>query len=198
MIRKILFAGIVASAASICILGCSAPCNYPSERGVVLRIINAMPDIPRITVFINGKVVVENYFYNPPSTSLYLSSYKNGSPLPSGDSILFVVSSDAAGKDVLISQKVSLNFHRQTIIAMGRGHIKPPQVTARILWLDDESDQWTDQTHAFVRFVNAVPDLDSIDVYFKKQAIGKPNLTLKYGHASAHIPLDTGAVPDTG
>ena len=173
-------------------LGCSAPCNYPDQlgtHGAVVRILNAMPDMPVITVFVNGKVFVQNYSYDPPTTDLYLMTYKDGTPLLTGDSELFVVTSDAAGKDTLVTGKILINFNRQTIIVMGRGHIKAPmKKTALILRLDDQADQ-PNSTQTLIRFVNAVPDLDSLDIYFKGDATGIPDATLHYGKAYPHLAL---------
>lgn len=157
-----------------------------------MRIINAMPDMPVITVLVNGKAVVKNYAYDPSSDScLYKSNYLDGTPLPSGDSVLFQVSSDAGGSNILVSKKLPLNFQRQTIIVMGRGIIKSPQrITARIIRMEEQT---SDITKSLIRFVNAIPDLDSLDVFFKGDTAGKPlgvpDLTLHYGEATPHLPL---------
>jgi hypothetical protein len=153
-----------------------------------------MPDMPMITVFINGKVFVQDYTFDPPPNFGYLTTYKDGSPLSGADSELFVVTSDAAGKDTLIKQKVSINFDRQTVIMMGRGHRKSPQPkTALIVRLDDEADQ-PNPSETLIRLVDAVPDLDSLDVYFKGETsgvpLGKPDLTIHYAEIQHHIVVN--------
>jgi hypothetical protein len=199
ILRAVLFALFVIILASPLLSGCTAPCNYPDQRGaggVSIRILNAMPDMVMITVFINGKQVVQDYTYDPPPGFGYRTTYyKDGTPLSAGDSELFVVTSDAAGKDTLITQRLSINFDRQTVIVMGRGHPKFPQKkTALIVRLDDQIDQ-TDPTQTLIRFVNAVPDLDSLDVYFKGdtvgKSLGKPDLTIHYGEVTRHIILNS-------
>jgi hypothetical protein len=178
--------------------GCTAPCSYPDQRGAggaSIRILNAMPDMPKITVFINGKAIVKDYSYDPPPGFGYITTYTDGTPLLTGDSELFVVTSDAAGKDTLIKQRVSINYNRQTIIPMGRGHRKAPQPrTALIVRLDDQIDQ-PDPTQTLIRFVDAVPDLDSLDIYFKGDTagipLGKPNETIHYGEVQPHFVLNS-------
>ncbi len=193
--RVVFFAALIIIITSPFLSGCSAPCTYPDQRGVKIRVLNAMTDMPVITVFINGKLFVQNFTYDPPADFGYLETYKDGSALSAGDSLLFVVTSDATGKDTLVSHRVSINFNRQTVIVMGRGNWKPPQPkTARIIRLDDEIDQ-PDPTHTLIRFVDACPDLDSIDIYFKGDTIGKPlgnpNATIRYSEIQSHIILNS-------
>jgi len=195
-IFRVIFIALIAAIPVTSFLNsCTAPCNYPDQRGVVVRIVNAMPDMPMITVFINGKVFVQNYTYNPPVTDLYLTSYPDGSPISAGDSTLFVVTSDAQGADTVAKGKVLLNFNRQTIIVAGRGHIKAPmKKTSTIMRLDDQADQ-PDPNKTLVRFINAVPDLDSLDIYFKGDTVanlGSPDLTIRYGKVNPHIALSSG------
>ncbi len=139
ILRAVFFASLVVILASPWLSGCSSPCTYPDQRGVKIRLLNAMPDMPVITVFIDGKLFVQNFSYDPGSDFGYEGSYKDGSPLSASDSSLFVVTSDPSGKDTLISHRVFINFNRQTVIVMGRGKWKAPQVkTARIIKLDDQ------------------------------------------------------------
>jgi hypothetical protein len=163
--------------------GCSSPCNYPVQGAATIRILNGMPNENVITIFINGKRLVKDYPYDPSvnfvhdgaSTEFgYLTSFDDGTPLAGGDSLLIVVTSDGKGTDTLLKQRVSLNLNRQTIIVMGRGHAKPQQPKPpQILRLDDEADQ-PDPSHTLIRFVDAVPELDSLDVYFKGDTVGVP------------------------
>lgn len=173
--------------------GCTAPCEYPDQRGVKIRILNAMPDMPAITVFIDGKKFVENYSYDPPPGFGYLSIYTDGTPLSAGDSELFVATSDAAGKDTLVSERIPINFNRQTVIVMGRGHFKFPQKkTSRIIRLDDQIDQ-PSPTQTLIRFVNAVPDLDSLDIYTDSVGLplGTPVATIHYAEVLPHMILNS-------
>ncbi|MFI5263533.1 MAG: hypothetical protein ACHQM6_03355, partial [Candidatus Kapaibacterium sp.] len=145
-------------------------------------------------IFLNGKVLIRNYSYDPPSTDLYLTSYEDGTPIGAGDSELFIVTSDSQGKDTVAKGKLTLNFNRQTVIAMGRGHIKPPmKPTALIIRLDDQTDQ-QNISQSLVRFVNAIPDLDSLDIYFRGDTngipLGTPDLTIHYGQIMRHLVLN--------
>jgi hypothetical protein len=154
-----------------------------------------MPNEPVITVFINGKLFVQNFTYDPQIDFGYLTAYKDGTPLAAGDSLLFVVSSDAAGKDTLLKQRVLISFNRQTLIVMGRGHTKPLQPKPPfILRLDDQIDQ-QDPTRTLIRFVDAVPELDSLDIFFKGETpgvpLGKPDLTIHYAQVQPHIVLNS-------
>ena len=175
--------------------GCATPCSYPEQLPVKIRMLNAMPDMPKITIFINGKLFLKDYTYEPPANFGYTSTFADGSPLVAGDSELFVITSDASGKDTLVSAHVLIDFHRQTVIAMGRGHIKPPQPkTALIIRLDDEADP-ANREQTLIRFVNAVPDLDSLDLYYKGDTVGKPlgkpDATIRYGAIYRHIILNS-------
>jgi hypothetical protein len=193
IIRALPSFAMILLIASPFLSGCKAPCDYPNARGVVMRIINAMPDMPVITVWVNGKAVVKDYPYDPTDECLYRSNYLDGTPLPSGDSVLFEVSSDAVGNNKLISGKFKVNFQRQTFIAMGRGVVKSSQISkAKIVQLMDPE---RDLAKSLVRFVNAIPDLDSLDIFFKADtagiSLGKPDLTLHYGQATPHLALNS-------
>src|SRR5690349_12454236 len=112
---------ILALYASTAFFGCETPCDYPDLQTFRMRLLNAMPDQPKITVFINGKRFKHDYTYAPPEDFGYTDMYEDGTPLPLGDSIEVVVTSDAAGLNVLHTGFIKPNLHQQTLIVAGRG-----------------------------------------------------------------------------
>src|SRR5690349_17264726 len=120
MTRYLAFFALVLTACAN-FWGCEADCVYPDQQFFRLRLLNAMPDQPKITVFINGKLFKRDYSYAPPADFGYTDRYADGSPLPLGKSLNVVVTSDAAGIDTLHKGTISPNLHRQTLIIMGRG-----------------------------------------------------------------------------
>ena len=95
---------ILAIFAGMAFFGCETPCDYPALQTFRMRLLNAMPDQQKITVFINGKRFKHDYTYAPPEDFGYTDMYEDGTPLPLGDSIEVRVTSDAAGLNVV--------FHR--------------------------------------------------------------------------------------
>ncbi len=190
-IFRVVFVGVLCLVGtSIILSGCTAPCTYPDQRGVKIRIVNAMPDMPVITVFINGKVCVQDFPYNLPLTFGYITQYHDGTPLVASDSTLVVVTSDASGKDTVARGRISINFNRQTLVVMGRGHIKSPQPeTSLLARLDDEAEQ-KDPNKTLIRFLHAIPDLPALDIYYSGDATGKPDTTIQYGVVNRHFVRD--------
>lgn len=175
--------------------GCSEPCTYPDVRSGKIRLVNAMVDVPKITVFINGKVFKADYDYAPLPSFGYYTTMADGSPIFVGDSLPIVVTSDAAGRDTVMKQFVSLDLHLQTLVVSGR--LKRKQVsdpdTRLIIRTDDEEGEPID-TLTLVSFMHAIPDLRTIDVYLSKVASGTPFATLSYGEYTDHeiLPFNDG------
>ncbi|MDP4219559.1 MAG: DUF4397 domain-containing protein [Bacteroidota bacterium] len=165
--------------------GCSSPCTYPDQRTVKIRVFNAMPDENHITVFLNGKLFIKDFSYDPPATFGYFSTYDDGTPLDVGSAIPIVISSDAAGKNIILKTTVNIDFHLQTLVVMGKGSLP---TTRRVLRLADDM-QATKAGVNFMRFVHAVPDLPALDIYWKTKPDGSPNATIQYGVENPYLDL---------
>lgn len=175
--------------------GCSEPCVYPDVRSGKIRLVNAMVDVPKITVFINGKVFKADYDYAPLPTFGYYTTMADGSPIFVGDSLPIVITSDAAGKDTVMKKYVSLDLHLRTLIVSGRRtrkQVSDPD-TKVIINTDDEEGE-DDKNKTLVSFVHAIPDLTTLDVYLGKVASGSPFTTLSYGTFTIHeiLPFNDG------
>jgi hypothetical protein len=111
--------------------------------------------------------------------------YEDGSPLPLGDSLFVVVTSDAAGTDTLHKGFISPDLHRQTLIIMGRGKklLQSDTSSTKHLLLNDE-DAIQDPDSVKIRIVHSISDLPALDIYFNDSAVGTPNTTISYGAAS--------------
>jgi hypothetical protein len=150
-----------------------------------------MTDVPKVTVFIGNKLFRKDYTYDPPVDFGYYTTFADGSPLGIGDSLLFVITKDAAGKDTVMKQRVSLDLHYQTIVVAGhreRKDLSTPD-TRLILRLIDNDIASNNAT--LVRFVHVIPDLPAIDVYIN-DSTGKPPIffaSLKYGEHTGHDTL---------
>jgi len=175
--------------------GCSDPCTYPDLRSGKIRLVNAMVDVPKITVFINGKVFKADYDYAPLPTFGYYTTMADGSPIFVGDSLPIVITSDVAGKDTVMRQYVSLDLHLQTLIVSGRRtrrQVSDPDTRVNLRTDDEEGEQNPNKT--LVSFVHAIPDLKTLDVYLGKVATGSPFATLEYGTFTIHevLPFNDG------
>jgi hypothetical protein len=193
--RLALFA--LAIMAGMSFFGCEADCVYPDLQTFRLRLLNAMPDQNKITVFINGKRFKHDYTYAPPLDFGYISTYEDGTLLPLGDSIFIVVTKDAAGIDTLHKGFISPNLHRQTLIIMGRGKklLADDTSSTKHILIDDQ-DVSEDNSVVKIRMVHAIPDLAPIDIFFKGiptdgSPLGTPDLTLNFGQASQRITIST-------
>jgi hypothetical protein len=191
--RLVLFALAVMAGTSF--FGCEADCVYPDLQTFRLRLVNAMPDQNKITVFINGKRFKHDYTYAAPSDFGYTSTYEDGTLLPLGDSIFIAVTRDAAGIDTLHKGFIKPNLHRQTLVIMGRGTklLATDTSSTKHLLLDDQ-DAPEEGTVVKIRMVHAIPDLAPIDIYFKGiptdgSPLGTPDLTLSYGQASPRLTI---------
>lgn len=175
--------------------GCSDPCTYPDLRSGKIRLINAMVDVPKITVFINGKVFKSNYDYEPLPSFGYYTTMEDGSPIFVGDSLPVVITSDAAGRDTIMKKYVSLDLHLQTLIVAGRFNcVQPTDADTRIIIRTDDEEGEPDINRTLLSFVHAIPDLPAIDVYLSQKAEGTPFATLQYGEFTIHelLPQNDG------
>jgi hypothetical protein len=193
MTQRLMLFGL-AFLAGMAFFGCEATCEYPNVQTFSLRLLNAMPDQPKITIFINGKLFKRDFSYVPPSNFGYTSAYEDGTLLPVG-TLSLVVTSDAAGTDTLHKGFITPNLHRQTLIVMGRGKklLASDTSSTKHLLLDDQ-DVPEDETVVKIRVVHAISDLPPLDIFFRgiptdTASLGKPDLTLAYGQASLRISL---------
>jgi hypothetical protein len=173
------------------ISGCSDPCSIPLERSPRLRILNAMADQHQVNLFLNGKLVQEGLVYDPavtyrppvdPTYVGYITQFADSTLLPIGSGQNLVITS--MNGDTLLKKTISLSDGRQSMILIGRARqrLGRPLAPPDILMLDDESATPIDgQTVA--RYVHAMPDLDSLDVYFSRTISGTP-LRIKYGQVT--------------
>jgi len=163
--------------------GCKTVCDsIPTERAPQLRIINAMPDEANVKIYIGDKLVSPAYPYSLPADFGYHDKYADGSFLRIAAKQKLVVLSASA--DTLIKDSITLNNHRHTLFILGRG-LASFASTRKIILFDDEltAPPLPDDTISLVRFVHAITDLSSLDVYFSdnvKQG-DIPDFTLAYG-----------------
>ncbi|HYM20099.1 MAG TPA: DUF4397 domain-containing protein [Candidatus Kapabacteria bacterium] len=165
---------------------CTPVCDYPATRVARVRLVNAMPDQEQISIWLNGKLLMDNYPYDEPSNFGYISSFQDGTPLGAAN-MGVVITSDAAGKDTLIHSTVDLTLNLQTIVVMGRARGAGSEVTRKVLLLQDTAP--VVQSEALFRFVHAIPDFQSLDVYWKGHPT--PDATLRYGVPSDYLVLDS-------
>lgn len=149
-----------------------------------LRILNAMADEANITVQINGKTVYRNLLYT--DQKWYVDVFADGSPLPIGSNQKLVVLNPEG--DTVVKQTIGLSDGRQTMIVTGRTHQRfgNTPAPARAIMLNDEEGQPQDGKNV-VRFVHAMPDLDSIDIYFRSTIEGaQPDLRIAFGEKTPY------------
>jgi hypothetical protein len=160
-----------------------------------------MVDVPKITVFINGKIFKADYDYSPLPSFGYYTTMADGSPIFVGDSLPIVITSDAAGRDTVMKKYVSLNLSRQTVVVSGRRTRKQqsdPDTRVIIRLNDEEAEQVPGETVA--RFVHAVPDFAAIDVFFVDTSATPDLITLfgsvNYGESIPHklLPKNDGMI----
>jgi hypothetical protein len=186
----LLFAAVIS--------GCSDPCSIPLERSPRLRILNAMADQQQVDVFLNGTLVQPDLKYNPPITYTpainqgYISTFLSGAPLPIGSEQKLVVLSTEG--DTLLKQSIALSDRRQTMILIGRGRprLSGASTPAKALMLDDQIASPVDGK-TIARYVHAMPDLDTLDVYFANSATGRtPDVKIGYGEVTDYLELPAG------
>lgn len=153
-----------------------------------------MTDNPQIHVYLNGQPVQLNLKYDPPvfyqpeSETGYLSRDINGLPLQVGTHQSLVVLTVTG--DTIFNELVSLTDRRQTLIFMGRFRDLSTATTPtkRVLYLNDEEANPV-EGRTVARYVHAMPDLDSLDVYFSSKIASAPDLRIGYGNATPYTEL---------
>ncbi|MEI8134490.1 MAG: hypothetical protein WCH46_05345 [bacterium] len=198
-VTPIIFSLIVCLIGALCLNGCKTDCTYPELGIVKVRIFNAMPDQEKITVRINGKIFVKDFLYEQPSNFMhdgvltgfgYYSTYEDGSPLVPGNKLAVIVSSDTAGKNILMTDTINLNFHLQTLFVMGRGtKISPTDADRRKVLRIEDDNQPAVPGLMEIRLIDAVQDLPPLDVYWN-QPDGNPNATIEYGVDNPYFGID--------
>jgi hypothetical protein len=168
----------------LALYGCAQPCSVPTQRFPQLRIVNAMPDQPVMKIVLKGKVISAAYPYPILDDFGYIGTYLDGSVVRAGDRDTLVVLS--AESDTLIDTVISLGEHRHTLVILGK---KSAPALEKILLLDDEIVQ-RDLSENLIRFVDAIPDLPAMDVYFQTTFAGHtPDLQLHYGDSLGYQRL---------
>jgi len=182
--------------------GCTDSCVIPDARVIgpaKVRLINAIPDFNTVSVYLNGKRINSALPYMQGSTDkTYYSSFEDNSSITSNPDSRLVVTAPNDVTDTLIDQKVSVIIGRQTFILFGRGHSKTdPNVKEAnaVQLIEGGIDAPTD--HIRARFVHAMPDLDSLDLYFEyfpngdsiRNSHKQPNLRMKFGDTTSYQDL---------
>jgi hypothetical protein len=165
--------------------GCTPQCDYPEVRVAKLRLVNAMPDQDSITVWLNGRKFWADYPYTIGTDFPfgYYDHYADGTPLAIGLTRV-VVTSDAAGSNILMVDSVRFNVNRQTLIVMGRAHSASTEPNKRKVLLLDDQTRLPDPNLILIRFIHAVPDLPKLDIHWHTSPDGKPNATIAYGESN--------------
>ncbi len=180
MMKRLLIFALIACCSPLTAIffSCTPVCDYPESRQAKLRLINAMPDQDMITVWLNGRVFKKDYTYEVPCDSCYSTRFFDGSGLGTGKTHI-TVTSDAAGRDTIFVDSANLTLNRETIIIIGRAHTKlsVEKNTKKALLLDDE--HYPSDSHTWIRFIHAIPDLPSLDINWDSTAT--PNATFAYG-----------------
>jgi hypothetical protein len=165
---------------------CSDPCAIPMEQAPRLRILNAMADEPVIKVLINGRTVYDALQYS--DQKQYNGLYSDGSQLPLGGGQSLAVLD--RNNDTILKTFIDLSDRPQTLIIAGRARQRVNLTPAppRAIMLEDEGTGSSGT--ALVRFVHAMPDLDSIDIYFTSDYLTiEPHEKLAYGEVTERKSL---------
>ena len=172
---------------------CTAPCDYPTVRVAMLRLVNAMPDQDNITVWLNGRQFKTNYPYNIPLTNFtfgYNTQFQDGSPLSVGKfNVLVTSASDTLPEHILMRGTMNLNLDRSTLVVMGRAHTETGDNGRRqILLLDDQTpSSWQNSNYTYIRFIHAIPDLPTLEIDTNGTFVNYAD----YGVASPYTTLQT-------
>jgi hypothetical protein len=191
--RQFLFFAVLIAASVLLGNGCQSPCTYPDPAIAHVRIVNAMTDVPKVTVFIGNKLFKKDFTYDPPGDFGYYTMFADGTPLGIGDSLLFVITKDAAGKDTIMKQRVTLDLHYQTVIVSGhrvRKDSSTPDTRTIVRTIDNDIPP--DGAKTLIRFTHVVPDLPGIDVYMRDTSKSPDRVflcSLNYGQFTDHLPL---------
>jgi len=162
--------------------GCQPSCdNLPTESLATVRIVNAITNAPQLLIYIDGKFF-DSAVYDVNQNSFgYRTTYKSdGSQLRSG--VHHVVALDNATHDSVVTWNGPLYDHRQTLVIFGRENSGTAEAP-RTLYLDDV-DRAPDVKYSLVRFVDVIPDLSGVDVYFADSLKAAPDLHLTFGTIS--------------
>ena len=173
---------------------CTDPCLIPLEQAPRLRILNAMADQRFVNLYINNKLVQRALPYDPavtyhpptdPSYVGYITQFADSTLLPIGSNQRVVITS--LDGDTLLTDRISLSDRRQTMIIIGRERQRfgQPPTPPDVIMLDDQSTSPVDN-ETVARYVHAMPDLMSLDIYFSKDITGRTPLRLSYGEVTPY------------
>ncbi|MDP4198291.1 MAG: hypothetical protein Q8922_05245 [Bacteroidota bacterium] len=201
--RSFLFVAIGCSLlGGILFGGCTPACDIvPTQSLAHLRIIDAVADVPEVTIRIDNSKVFDHAYYNldrytaPFHPLGYISQYLDGSGLSAGPHRITVYEGhDTLGR-VILDTSLTLTEQDETLTCAGL-QADLANARPRIIQLYDE---WPfDGTGpSRLRFVQAVPDLiKGIDVYFLDSGKGpridttnhvdtlKPDIRLAFGEVT--------------
>jgi hypothetical protein len=201
MIRKSINTAVVCLilgfAVSIANDGCRPTCDsIPNESTASVRILNAVSNVDILLIYIDGKLFDRAYYNladysNAGLNFTYRGTYiSDGSPLTAGQHHIVAIASGAgASADTVLQSDLILYNHLQSIECIGKLNGTPAQKPTTV-YLDDVLR--SQQVNSYARFVDAVPDISGMDVYFNSIAIPPPNIRMHYGKISDAQGGDSG------
>ncbi|HWF44646.1 MAG TPA: DUF4397 domain-containing protein, partial [Candidatus Kapabacteria bacterium] len=176
--------------------GCQQTCsNIPNQSPASIRIVDAVANADTLNVFIDGKLFGVAYYDPQAYSSIGNNSFGYHQTYLAGGLAVtagthHVAAVVAGTHDTIVSTNVALIDHRQTLVFFGRYHGTAAQ-HPQLKYLDDET-RIPDNSENYIRFLEAVPDMSGVDVYFSnivKISGGKPSpdITLSYGEISDNL-----------
>jgi hypothetical protein len=201
MIRKSINTAVVCLilgfAVSVTNDGCKPTCDsIPSEAPPSVRIVNAVSNVDILLIYIDGKLFDRAYYnLNDYSTAGLNFGYRytyisDGSELLGGQHhIVAIASGGGVQPDTVFKTDYILYGHRQSLICVGKLDGTPAQKPSTI-YLDDVVR--SQQPNSYARFIDAVPDLSGMDVYFDSVTIPPPSIRIHYDSISDAQGTDNG------
>ena len=176
--------------------GCQATCQVPTEAVALTRLVNSVTNADKVDLYIDGRLFDQSYYdlaSNGPTAPglgnrefnyqfLFVS---DRTPLRTG---MHHIQARRSVDNLLLSDtNLLLTDHEQSLLCFGRVGGSIAQ-RPRMRYLDD-AVRTNDLTRSLVRFVHAVSDLPSLDVYFHSSVklvggLSHPDLVLHYGEVS--------------
>lgn len=184
--RPSLFTGFfIAITASLAIIaGCEPTCDsVPTQSLAHLRIVNAVPDVPLLNIVFDhdtSKLFDKAYYEMDRYTSRHFNYQSKfltgGGSLASGSHA--ITATDSLG-NVIFDTTLILSNKDETLVIAGLHHGSEAQrVVGRLL--NDELRS-SDKSRSLLRFVQAVPDIPGIDLFFYQTAPTlPPNIRIQF------------------
>jgi hypothetical protein len=190
MIQKPILALAVGVIFALTVSGCKPSCDIvPTETPAQVRIFNAVSNSSLLLVYVDGKLFdsawydIDNKYYswNRNHTFGYRTTYlPSGLPLHPG--LHHVAAMDATSRDTVSTWDGILRGSRQSLIFIGKMNSDVAHKPSA-KYLDDVVRN-TSAQYSYARFVDAVVDIQGLDVYFSTRDTGKPSISLAYGTIS--------------